>query len=332
MPILFVGSTRSEIDTIMEDTTTTTFFDSAYQSQGLVGPTEDTVNTILFPLQATVTGSLWLHYRYFHNRNSASGMGNADGQQMTFWDANNVLIGTVNMLDGRTRVEVNGDSVVNGAYWTWPAVGAPTLTFDVRVQVTASDITMEYYVNGALVSSATAVNTVGAKTGVRLVMLDHNDIMGTNGATAGIGMSEVIITQDEPTIGWRLATLRPDGAGTYGAWGGSWTHVLNPDDGLFLLAAETGLRESWSLGNYNGPATNAAVRGVFMSARADRGPTGPQTVQGFLRLSGVDYDGTPQAALRNRVLLWEWANNPATGLPWDSAVFNAMEAGIRSST
>lgn len=330
MAVVFCGSKQHDFGTALYTTTTTTFFDSAYQTDGLGGNME-AANGMFVLLPAAVSGDFWLHYRLFHNRNISSGMANADGMQCSFYDSQRRLLAYVDMLDGITTAFANGDSLVTGTgSYTWPSTGNPTLTFDVRVAVSASSIQIDYYVGGTLVSTATASNTTGGKGKPQYIAIDNDDIQGTSGGDNGV--SEVIMTDGESTIGWRLATLNPNGAGNYNAWGGDWNSIVNGGDGRFLVAAETGLRESWALSDYNGPATPASIRGVFVKLQGDKGDTGPQTYQAFLRLSGSDYDAAAQTPVAGSFNMFEWANNPATSAAWDTSVFNAMEAGVRSQT
>ncbi len=332
MTIIYLGSTLDDLPGPMGRTTTSTFFDSAYQTEALAADMEGVV-PLHIVLPATVTGDLWLHYRLFHNRNSATGMGNADGSQLSVYNASGQLLAAIDMTDGVTRAVAYGDTTVtSGGSFTWATLGAPTYTFDVRVAVSSSNIVVDYYVNGSLVATATAANTTGNKAKPNTVVLDNADIQGTNGSSAGNGISEVIITDGESTVGWRLATLKPDGAGNYTQWIGDWTHVTNALDGLFISAADTGIRESWTLANYGGPTTPASIRGVFTTFFGDKGVGGPQNFASFLRIGGADYEAASQSPLPGFQYIFEWANDPSTSNPWNTTAFNALEAGIRALT
>lgn len=330
MTVLFCGSTKAEVNTSMYEVTASGYYDPLYQQSALAGNMESNPSAYI-ALPVAVTGELWLHYRLYHNRDAASGMINADGIQCSFYDENNALLARIKMLDGATRAEAYGDTQVNSGYnFVWDALGRPTYTFDIRVKVDASNIVIDYYVDGALRCTATAANTVGGKTGVRYVVLDNNDIQGTSGNPDSI--QEIIITEDENTIGWRLATLLPDAAGTYTQWAGDYTHLLNAEDGRFLMAAETGIRESWLVSGYNGPATPSSVRGVFVGFNGVAGETGPQTYAAFVRIGGSDYEAPAQAPVEGVRNVFEFAVDPSTAAAWNTLTFDTMEIGVRALT
>lgn len=328
MSVVFVGSRIHDFGTAASRELNTAFFDSDYQNEGIRVPMEEaTAMTVLLP--TAVSDDLWVHYRIYHNRNFASGMANADGIQISFFDIDRNELAYIDMADGVTRAFANGDTVVAGTgTFTWPSVGNPTITFDIRVSVGAN-IVIDYYVGGMLLSTATAANS-GGKGKPIFISIDNNDLQGSSGGDNGV--SEVIMTDGESTIGWRLATLDPDGAGTYTAWTGDYLDIQDGTDGRFLIAASTGLRESWNLSPYNAPPTPSGIRGVFVKFQGDKGDTGPQAYQAFLRINGDDYDATPQTPVPGLFNLFEWADNPATAAPWDTSAFATLEVGIRSQT
>ena len=59
---------------------------------------------------------------------------------------------------------------------------------------------------------------------------------------------------------------------------------------------------------------------------------GVTQTRSFLRIGGVNFDGTPEALSPDAPvnLLSSWALNPATGLPWDAADAAALELGVQS--
>jgi hypothetical protein len=207
-----------------------------------------------------------------------------------------------------------------------------TLMVDVSLQVTLTDIYMNLYIDGVLTLSETTTNTTANRTKADCLYLCWGGWFSTWLSWSGI--SENIITDNEDTRGWRLATLQPSAAGPSTQWIGDWTSLQGFEKTDYIEVAQTGLRESWELSNYFGPASPASIRGVFVNYNAWNytEDAGPQAVQPFLRIGGVDYDAPANPVIQEpRNYLGEWTVNPATGLAWTTAAFNALIAGLRSA-
>lgn len=326
MSVIFCGSTVSDVLTVAVDNATATYYDNLYQKSGLFG-NMGTTTPITVNLPVAVTNDLWVHYRCYYGNNGFN-VSFADGQQMSFYDVTGAEIARVEVQDGQSRCEAVGNTTVVGAWWAWGSANA-TYTFDIRLAVSGTNIVLDLYVNGVLVSTATASNTTALKGKPKLVKFDNNDFGGDD---RYFGISEIIMTDNESTIGWRLASLVATSAGTYAAWLGDYTHTLDAYDGRFIQAAETGIRESWNLSAYAGPPTPASIRGVYSKIIGSKGATGPQTVTPFVRLGGLDYEKTPLSPVAGQFLMFEWSQNPATLLPWNTSAFAALEIGVRSAT
>lgn len=143
--------------------------------------------------------------------------------------------------------------------------------------------------------------------------------------------SEFIVTDNESTIGWRLATLEPNAAGTYTAWKGVPTNLAVLGDGLSISSDTAGEKESWTLSAYGGPATASGVRAVVNKFFAQAGAFPPTQIRPFIRHAATDVAGitfTPSGAFHMEVL----DNNPQTTLTWDTADLATLEVGVESIT
>lgn len=159
----------------------------------------------------------------------------------------------------------------------------------------------------------------------------------TNTSNGDSYYSEVIIA-DWNTIGSRLQTIIPNGAGNYNAWtGAGYTAVdeLNPGAD-FMTAASTNLRFSTAFSDIGALATGEIIAGVKVAGAFTKDLASPQSVDYFTRISGTDYDGTDQTApsatnsLTN--ISQSWATSPATSSAWTVTELNAAEFGVRSRT
>lgn len=319
MPILFVGNNGNDIPGLVTGTGTTAR-EAAYnpdQAEGFVSGSEASLWSVVLPSEAT---DFWMHFRM-----RVPTMSNAasDGNLCFFVDDSGDRIAYVDINDGNLFLVADNGTL--SALAPIAYTSNTTYTFDVHIQVT-STILVEWFINGALAATATRPS-VGTRTGVRAAHFDMNDVVGlTNNPFA---VSEVICTQAEPTIGWRLATLTPNANGFHGDWLGGFADVQNLNDGSSIKAATAGLRESYTLSAYGGNPSPAGVRAVIVGAFAQKGPTGPQQLAAFARIGGVNYDLpaiTPPGGKYN----FEFAVNPATGLPWATADLATTEFGFLS--
>lgn len=322
MTILFVGNNGNDIAGLNNGTGTTAR-EAAYnpdQAEGLVNSGSTDGFTIVPSAAST---DFWLHLRM---RLPAMNYTASDGIFCSFWDAAGLRIGYVDINDGNLFLVADNGTISALAPIGYTA--SLTYTYDVHIRLDGSGILIEWYTNGALAATATRPTT-GGRSGVAYVKFDMDDVTGINGSPFAV--SEVICTDGEPTIGWRLATLTPNANGTYGEWLGGFADIQNLNDGSSIKAATAGLRESFTTTAYGGNASPAGVRAVIVGAFAQKGQTGPQQLAAFARIAGTNYDlpaVTPPGGKYN----FEFAVNPATGLPWATADLATTEFGFLSVT
>jgi hypothetical protein len=144
--------------------------------------------------------------------------------------------------------------------------------------------------------------------------------------------SQVIIA-DEPTIGWRLLTRYPNGAGAATAWTGGYTDVDEAvcDDGDFCNSSTNGQVEQFT---QTGPAiTGYTVRAVGVYARAKKGGSGPTNLQIGIRVSSTDYFSASKALSVGYSAYGEiWEQNPATTADWLNTAIDAIQPSIKAVT
>jgi hypothetical protein len=219
-----------------------------------------------------------------------------------------------------------GDTTVSG-------VGSQTLTInttyyiDVRVQVGAN-ITIDFYINGSLISTATAANTA-AKTAATTINIFEN-CHASNGASY---FTEGCIT-DESTLNWRLSNLVSSSAGTHTDMiGNPATSFADGDSNTGVLSTAAGQRESWNSTTYLGPSSPSGIRGVFLRAKIAQPPVvAPTKLSQYLRIGGTNYDGSDITMNAiNQEIIRELATNPATAAAWTTAGFSSLEVGLKSA-
>lgn len=271
-------------------------------------------------------GDYWFHCRMVPPSNTIDSA--ANGHWWTFLDSEGVEVARIDALNGEMRPQATGDTTVYGATGS-AVISFVPVTIDVRVAVGAN-IDVDLYVNGSLISSASAANT-GGKGSVRTMSADHDEIMDdfSNQSDGWLFYSEVIAAGGESTVGLRLATLEPSADGFHTDMTGSASNLLAANDGAVVAGDTAGDKQSWTLTAYQGPTIPTSIRALVTAYKGSRGLTGPQNIRPFLRLSGTDYDGTDEQPVpKGNIEVWD--NNPATAAAWDTADFTGLEQGVEA--
>lgn len=320
MSILFVGSTPSELGGTTSPNTTTNARDPAFTPVGSVVEGIPRSASKGFVINTTpATDDLWVHF-LMHTPVTMAESTNVDGHWfeafagttsvMKFSYVNAALVATY--PGGTTAVTSLSPNT--------------TYTVDFRFTRAGTSHTMEYYIGGIL--QATYAFTSVAES-VSRVAFDHLDVHDQL-VTQSWYYSEFIVTDSEPTIGWRLATMSPAADGTYTQWDGNFSGVVEAGDGSTISTDVANERQSWTLGAYGGPATSSGVRAVVNNYFASSGLSNVLNMVPFVRFAGVDHDGaafpSPNGTMKQQIL----DNNPQTALPWDTADFATLEVGIKS--
>lgn len=194
----------------------------------------------------------------------------------------------------------------------------------------AADITIEFYVDGVLQSSATAANTGGKGKPVKCVWRNYGLFDFYSNATCYY--AHIAILDGVSTIGRRFVRRIPDLVATYDGFSGGVDAIKDGDIATRAASDVAGQRLSFTLAGPTGPAGASSIAGVHVKQLAQLGTAGPTDIAGFLRIGGVDYDappGTPSLDMPSAIYS-SWDTNPADSTPWTTAALPA-EAGIVSS-
>lgn len=269
------------------------------------------------------SGVVWYHFRVQTSGYLSSASN--DGHWFTLYDEASSPVGRIDILDGLYYVQVFGDTTELSPSFT--LTENEVYLVDVKVEVGA-DVTMTLYLDGVESRSATAANTAARSAPVKMVM-EHDDMVFTSGGDE-LYYSEIIITDNESTIGWRLTSMVPDADGTHTDWLGDYSALLDYGDGASISTDVAGEKESWSLSDYAGPSSVTSIRAVVNQVQALSGAESPVTqVTTFTRQDGVDTDVATAAA--NGKVLAAMDINPKTGLPWTLSDLVGIEMGVKAT-
>lgn len=152
-------------------------------------------------------------------------------------------------------------------------------------------------------------------------------------------ISQVIVTSDERTVGWRLKTAPATGNGFHTDWVGDYTDI-NKTDNTIATYIESATAEEIELFTRAGfvVPTNFSVRAVVVGIMAgDFDGVPPDNLQAVIRFGSTDYESVsvqPVADDFRGGYVAVWEDNPATLLPWTNsdASSGTIEFGVVSKT
>lgn len=320
MTILFAGGelsafVASDLANVTEVTTTalrdTTFSRSAISVNGNIAYAEGA-----YVASATTA---WFHCEINIGANSAN------GPLLVFYNSSGTAV---------FRLNVPNFNVMQMQYWNgsaWTDIGTsytfPTstrFTIDIKIICGASG-SASLYTAGSLIGTASA--TMTAVTNIAKVRLYSNS------SFTAAGYSQ-IIAADEPTVGWRLATLAPSANGANTTWTNDYTAVdeaTTVDDADFITSSTAAEVETYAA--TDAPSgTGMGVKAVVVTARAKIGATGPQNLQMAVRSAGTNYFSSNVTGLGAGFAGVQavFALDPATAAAWTLANCNSAEIGVKS--
>ena len=273
---------------------------------------------------------LWLGFRYVPPNNDSDSISESTANFLEVFDAQNVMLARVRPLSSTNRyhAEAHGDTLVEGSSSYIAANGQPQW-IDLRVAVGA-DITVAFFVDGVLHSSASAANTGGKGKPVRVVFANAN--LHSNNSNRSWYYAHIAVLDGVSTIGRRFVRRSPGTTASFNEMVGSLDALGDGDIATRVASSTAGQRMSFSLTGPTGPASVSAIAGVHLKQIAQAGTDGPDATAGFLRMGGVNHDAAPVtvSSLAPQPVYSSWALNPADANPWSDLTL-PTEVGILSA-
>lgn len=323
MTVLFAGSAPHELGGSAEVDTSLTHRDPDFVPVGskFTGNFDNSGVgfTVVTPAPA---GKYWYHARFRTHADISSAV-TLDGHLIEFYTADDEFIGSLDVSDGSWRLlsETGSTAAISDI------TPDTEYVMDVSLDVSGGSYTMELYFGGTLQGTLTWTSALARPT---TAVFDFYDTDAVDSVETWY-CSEVIVTDGESTIGWRLATLTPNADGTHTDWQGDYTGIETLGDGLGISSGTVGAKQSWTFAAVPAGVTGSStIRGVFQSTVASVGQAAPPTITPFTRVSGTDYDET--AFTPSTVDIVEFAQNPATSAPWTAAELASLEVGVKATS
>ena len=327
MTILKVANRAHDFDEFngFVEFTTVNTFDNAYVKNSVASPINE-IDTVTHAslIVSGVTTDYWLHFRGYPVDVGSDG---SSGQSwLQFFNSSGVLVADL-IKDGNvsnnSKIRVYGTSTVTSTL-TVNFVVNTAIFLDFHITVSGLTTTVNVYVNGAFAFATTNTNNGSRGIPVKAQMRSANVGYSTMNK---MFFSEFIVANSS-TVGMRLDEQEPSTLGTYQDMTGVVGNLNNADPKLGILATGVGQRTSWNPETYTGSGNIAAV---VSSIRAHRKSGSPSKLAHFLRISGVNYDGSDVSIADYTQTQNIWSVNPATGLPWVTADMSGIEFGFKSA-
>lgn len=275
-------------------------------------------------------GDLWLGFRYVPPNADANSIARSESSFLEFYSATNVLLAQIKPITTTNRYHAiaAGDTSVQGSS-SYTAPNGQPQWIDVRVAVGAQ-ITIEFYVEGVLQSTATAANA-NAKGKPRHVVFANTALHGTSSIRTWY-YAHIAVLDGVSTIGRRFVRRSPNAIASFNQMVGSIDALRDGDIATRVASTAAGQRMSFSLTGPTGPASVSAIAGVHLKQIAQAGTIGPDATAGFLRIGGVNHDATPETVpdLAPKPVYSSWAVSPVDASPWSDLTL-PNEVGILSA-
>ena len=276
------------------------------------------------------TGDLWLGFRYRTPSGDAHVIRNTEAGLIEVFDAQSVRVAAIRPLSttNHYHAAADGDTLQQGTS-SFMASSNAAVWVDIRIAVGAG-ITVDFYVDGVLHSSATAPNTGGKGKPALVRFLNRG--LHDSASIRTWHYAHFALLDGVPTIGRRFVRRRPDAIGSFNQMQGSVAALTDGDFGSRVASSAAGQRMSFSLTGPTGPAAVSAIAGLHIKQIAQGGTEGPDATAGFLRMGSVNHDAAAVSvpSLAPGPVWSSWALNPGDGSPW-SALTLPTEVGIVSA-
>jgi hypothetical protein len=322
MPIVFAGAAAFEFGNVSALSNNMGYFDSAY---ALGAITKNSTGGYASAILSTGSETrLWVHARVHLEPIQGFSVGDTDNPVFTIHDENGQLLG------GLMKRASQGYAIMAGGLAPgWNVVdGGVTkqelVDIDMAFYAFASNRILELYMDGVLIGRHSFVGSWVQPAQIRMAGAGNN--------VQPNAYSEIIVTSgDEPTLGWRLHSKRPDpslpGLNTFdsGYWGALGNDVMT--DGV--VTTSTGARISGGFLAYTGPEEPLGIRGIMHSARYLKNGS-DLAVRAMMRIDDTNYDTPDFLYVDNNRIMAYWEENPDTNLPFEVADFAGLQGGFRT--
>lgn len=182
-----------------------------------------------------------------------------------------------------------------------------------------------FYINNSLISTETFTDASVAA----LASFTAGPSTGDN------FVSQILITENKPTVGAKVWTRKASGAGSVSGMSGVYTSLVKTAlNDTTAIVSNAALQVS-TFAYQDVTTPSGMVWGeLWVWSRAKNDGSAPTGLNGIARVGGVNYSSPLMQGMGSGFngLPVRWKNNPATSTKWTDATFNAAEFGMESVT
>lgn len=340
MPILYAGGRLESVRVVAgspSDSQSSGSYDSGASDASLFVPNGAEVSCPLFDATMAATSVQAGHTLYFHMRARVGASGtNGDSRDLV------IFYGTdgfpwIKWYHGGGGVVYLYQNTGSGASPNWTQISS-------GVNIGTSIVTLDF---------AIALGASGTPTVCSMYLGDNYQAAGSGSVTfattpalasvhllpgdsSGGYYSQLAASQDLSLVGTVVKTMRATGNGANTGWTGGYANVneKGDNDSTADLAATAGLLQSYPQTNVAVP-TNYSIVTVFNWMRAKNDGSAPANIESVARVAGQNFVSGDLSGIGvgYSAVGYRYDVNPATGLPWTQADWNApVELGYGSAT
>jgi hypothetical protein len=311
-------------DTSVVEVTDSGYFDSGFSRCAIY--VDRSTNYCEVSAFANLT-EFWLHCDL-----RVSSFASASGPRLIFYDSSDVARVQMLVDSGANTVTVQYDV---GAGWV-TAGSAISLnltsarqTLDFRILCNTASGSINLYVGGTERVTSGTIN-LSAITNIEYArgFGDENGVIGLP------SFFSQFLVSNTSTIGKRVMSGYPSGAGANTAWTGDHTAVdeTSTSDADFIFSATNGQRETYAI-TYVGSLTGYTAEAMIVGARAKWGGTGPENLQITIVSGATTSDSSSHLLSLGYTPKVRVADtDPNTSVAWTNANIILAQAGVEANT
>ena len=314
MSIMFAGGSAYEFGGVASLSTVAGRYDPDF-AEGAIVKTNPNFAVVNLPY-VSAENEMWIHTKAWLSKGGYNG--NTHDVFILYSETGAQLAG-LRRASGEGYTLFCGSTTFNLAGMNYDVLS----DIDIHYFAETNRRCVEIYQNGSLVATA---KVTGSWTPA------NSFSMGAPNSLENF-YSEIIVTEgNEPTIGWRLHTKRPDPAlpGLNSFDSGYWGSLANDSMESGVATTSELARVTGGFAAYTGPATPIGIRGIMQTGRFIKNST-LLNLHGQLRIGGANYDA-PDKEFRDTTRLFSlWEKNPATDAPFQVSDLAGLQGGFYTS-